>query len=269
MTIRPLQWPLLGLATLIFAGPAQAAPQILALLETDTATKLVCEDGTCRAEFTTYCLQKERDIPVASTPYEVAKGHRLNLVLTDADGTTSTVPATEHVRVATARRGHTAVVIEIDESALAKLGAISAAIEFGGGVALTPVPTAGDPNPQTAQDIALAVGPLRMTGTRKIDKAGGTVETVWALNRLVNAVPEGAGKDRTARAGLWRRAMNTPLGSAPKARVETAAQEFKTCWDSRVVEVGAVSLKSCLQRRHDRLMWDNVLRYWDAVGAGT
>ena len=270
MRIRHL--PTLGLAAAMAAltsGPTQAAPQALALLETDRPTPLVCAQGACKAEFTTYCLQQERDIPDAATPYAVAEGRHLRLVLTDAEGRRRAVPAAAHVRIASARRGHTAVIMEIDERALSRLGAVSAAIEIGGGVALAPVPVPGDPNPQTETDLALATGPLRATGTAVIDRAEGAVEAVWSLNRMINAAPPAAGRNRTERASLWARALQTPLGAAAPARIAAAKRDFDACWDSRVVEVGAISLRKCLQRKHDQLMWSNTLRYWGKVAAGS
>ncbi|MDD9915283.1 MAG: hypothetical protein OXT01_11545 [Rhodospirillaceae bacterium] len=270
MTARHFIWPLFAAALFAFV-PTQinAAPQVLALLETDAPTALTCDAGVCKAEFTTYCLQRERDIPDAATPYTVAEGRHLRLVLTSPNGGTRTVPAAPHLRIETARRGHTAVTLSMDAAKLSELGAIAAAIEIGGGVALAPVPVAGDPNPLTEADLALAIGPLRATGMATVDRAGGTVSTVWSLNKMINAVPPAAGKDRSQRASLWQRSLQTPLGQAAPDRVAAAKQDFDTCWNSRVVEVGAVSMRSCLQRKHDRLMWDNTVRYWKDVAAGS
>ena len=111
-------------------GGAHAAPQSLALLVTPELTPLVCANGSCRAEFSTYCLQKERDFPRSNAPYEVAAGGRLTLVLTGADGRLRSLPAAPHVRIATARNGHTAVLIELPQRTLAAFGAQHAAIEY-------------------------------------------------------------------------------------------------------------------------------------------
>lgn len=189
-------------------------------------------------------------------------------MLTATDGTQRTIAAAPHLRIESARRSHTAVIIAMDEAQLAELGAVSAAIAIGGGVALAPVPVAGDPNPQTPADLALAIGPLRATGMAMVDRAGGTVASVWSLNKMINAVTPEAGKDRTQQATMWQRALQTPLGKATTARVTAAKQDFDTCWNSRVVEVGAISMRTCLQRKHDRLMWDNTVRYWKKATAG-
>ncbi|MEN8195700.1 MAG: hypothetical protein ABFS30_04185 [Pseudomonadota bacterium] len=84
MTIRLLT---AGLASLLVAAlplaGAFAAPQILALLETDGPAPLICEDGKCSAEFSGFCLQKERPDPKYGTQYH-AEGGDLTLVVTDA-----------------------------------------------------------------------------------------------------------------------------------------------------------------------------------------
>ena len=64
MTACHLIWPLFAAALFAFVPTqSKAAPQVLALLETDTPTALNCDAGVCKAEFTTYCLQRERDFP--------------------------------------------------------------------------------------------------------------------------------------------------------------------------------------------------------------
>ena len=129
-----------------FVG-AHAATQSLALLETDEVTSLVCDNGPCQAEFSTYCLQKERDLPRAEAPYEVAAGGELYLVLRGIDGGLWRLPAAPHVRIRTARHGHTAVIIELSSQALRTLNARRAAIEIGPRVTLMPIAAAGDDNP--------------------------------------------------------------------------------------------------------------------------
>jgi hypothetical protein len=256
------------LAAVPFSG-AQAAPQALALLETDGATPLVCTDGMCRAEFTTYCLQKERALPGAGTAYDVAEGRALHLVLTGPDGAVRRVPAAPHIRLRTNRAGHTAVVIEMPAQVVTQLGARQVAIEVGARVTLAPVPMVGDDNPMTEQERRIAAGPLRALGARVVDRAGASVEAVRVLNRLVNAMPEGVEIDPGARTRLWRRALAAGFDTALPAQRETAAREYAACWNNRVVELGGLSVRDCLGRRHDRLMWDQGERYWKAVGAGS
>ena len=179
-----------GLAA--FSG-VQAAPQALALLETGGPMPLVCADGVCKAEFTTYCLQKERPLPGAGTPYEVAQGDALRLLLTGSNGTVRRVEAGPHVRIRTSRAGHTAVVVEMPAGVLAQFDARTVAVEVGEGVTLAPVAVADDDNPLTEQELRLAAGPLRALGAR------GCRSCRWVGRHRAGSQPPGqrdAGGDR-------------------------------------------------------------------------
>lgn len=249
-------------------GAAQAATQALALLETGASTPLVCEDGVCKAEFSTFCLQKDRPLPEANAPYTLAAGGALHLVLIAADGGVRRVPAADHIRIYSARAGHTAVVIELPRAALDALGARHAAIEIGEMVTLMPVAVAHDGNPQTEQDRQLATGALRVLGGRLIDRSPDAVATVRVLNRLVNALPRRNGIAAGTRKRLWRDAVALGFAAAPSAKLALAAREYGSCWRDRAVALGGISVRNCLQYRHDRLMWKNVKRYWNAAAAG-
>ncbi len=264
---------LLALAAIGFSGfftnAGQAATQSLALLETDGATPLQCDGGTCRAEFSTFCLQKERDLPRAGDPYRLADGGRLTLVLTAQDGTTTRLPAADYMRIEAARSGHTAVTLSLDHKRLIALGARKASIAVGERVTLMPVPFHGADNPQTEQDKRIATGSLRQLGAKIVDRGPHDVARVHALNRLINALPEGIDRRHDARQSLWRRAAGTAFDGAPAKRARTAKQEYAACWQDRLVELHGYSVRHCLQRRHDGLMWEHVKRYWGAVGAGS
>ena len=77
----------------------------------------------------------------------------------------------------------------MEAAKLSELGVIAAAIEIGGGVALVPVPVAGDPNPLTESDLALAIGPLRATDMATADRAGGTVSAAVKLQSVPTTHP--------------------------------------------------------------------------------
>lgn len=253
----------------LFSFQAHTATQSLALLETDHATTLQCDGTICRAEFSTFCLQKERDLPRAGDPYQLAAGNKLTLVLTGKDGHIRRVPAGDHIRIEAARSGHTAVSVSVDRSRLAALDAVKVALSVGERVTLMPVPVAGDDNPQTDQDRALATGPLRELGAKIVDRGPHDVARVHALNGLINALPTGIDRRPDAQQSLWRRAVDTALGDVPAKKLQTAQQEYAACWQDRVVQLGGYAVRHCLQRRHDSLMWQHVKRYWGKVGAGS
>jgi hypothetical protein len=152
---------------------------------------------------------------------------------------------------------------------LAQLDARRAAIEVGARVTLAPVAVVGDDSPMSDQERRIAAGPLRALGAKVVDRAGASVEAVRVLNRLVNAMPQRVEIDPGARTRLWRRALAAGFDTAPPAQRARAAREYAACWNNRVVELGGLSVRECLGRRHDRLMWDQGERYWKAVGAGS
>ncbi len=250
------------------ASTAVAAPQALALLERDDSVPLVCADGICRAEFTSYCLQQARPLPDRGTIYTVAGGDVM-LVLHGADGTLSRLAATPHVKIRTARAGHTAVTIEIAAATLARLGAQRAAIAIGPRVTLAPLPVAGDPDPMREAERLAAAGPLREAGARIIDRRSDVIVAARGLNRLVNALPGAVMRGSGARKRLWQHAMAAGLARAPAAEQHHAAREYATCWASRMVQVGGLSARECIARRHDRVMWGETMRYWVAVRSGS
>lgn len=272
MAHMQFRWLSIGFAAGLLAlspGPARAATQALALLETSGATPLSCADGVCQAEFSTFCLQKDRPLPKTYAPYTVATGQTLDLLLTAPDGAVRRVPAAGHIRIYAARAGHAAVVIELAQSALDALGARHAAIDVGQLVTLMPVALADDDNPQTAQDRLLATGSLRVLGARLVDRSPDAVAMVHILNRLVNALPRRNGIEAGTQARLWNDALAQGFTAAPATKIARAAREYAACWNERAVELGGIPVRYCLQRRHDGLMWKNVKRYWNAVGAGT
>ena len=272
MALKRHFWTILGIATALAFVPvrgADAAPQALALLELDGPTPLVCENGLCKAEFTTYCLQQDRPLPATGTAYELTEDQPVHLALTAADGSVRHIPAAPHVRIRTSRAGHTAVVIEIPQDTLASLGAQHAAIDVGAHATMLPVPVPGDLHPLTEQEKALASGPLRALGARIVDRVGPSMDRVRVLNRLVNTMPDAIQTDPAARSRLWKRALDLGFADMPAGRRDAAHREYAACWQDRVVSLGGYSVRNCLQRQHDQLMWGHGQRYWDAVEAGS
>src|SRR5262245_37690053 len=78
----------LAAACFIASAPqdASAAPQVLALMTSDQPIPLTCNDRECSALVGTFCLQRDRDIPVYGQPYEANRPERLTLSLIDSAG---------------------------------------------------------------------------------------------------------------------------------------------------------------------------------------
>ena len=106
-------------AGLIVASPhagALAAPQILAVLATDTGIPFTCADGVCEAELSAFCLQRNRPAPDFGTAYVPAAPGVFTLVVTDANGEERRLPAAEHVAFFEHRR-YTAAELELIHTA--------------------------------------------------------------------------------------------------------------------------------------------------------
>jgi hypothetical protein len=99
-----------AIATFVPFG-AQSAPQILGLIATAEPVPLICADGVCRAEFSSVCLQKDRDMPTEGTVYNLV-GDKVTLIITDKDGGEKRIAAANWVDVRSAET-YTAVIIAI------------------------------------------------------------------------------------------------------------------------------------------------------------
>lgn len=249
-----------SLAASLAGAGAGAAPQALGLVATNAPVPLKCLGDECTAQFSTFCLQSARDIPAPGTAYRPV-GDGFTLLAIARDGTTRRLPGTTHLTITTAR-SMTAVEIGISRRALAALGAARAAVEVGPKVSLVPVPVAGDPAPQSPEELAAATGPLRAAGDRLIDNGGAVADAVRLTSTMINALPERGRVGADVRERLWREtAAQRNVGSEGLAR---AAEVYGTC--RRLVDEGRIfSLRRCLEREHDGMMLRLNLRYWQAI----
>ena len=84
----------LTVAVLAFAPGERvaAAPQVLAVLSSSSGIPFICSDGQCRAELSTYCLQKDRDPPRTGAAYQPASADDFALVITVGNGVRRQLP---------------------------------------------------------------------------------------------------------------------------------------------------------------------------------
>jgi len=130
---------------------AGAAPQILGLLATGGPVDLICEDGQCAAEFTSFCLQLERRGPGYLASYRIATPGRVTLTVASSEGAVVSMPADGRVAVE-AVRGYTVVRLSVPGARVAALGGGLASVTVGEGVSLVPIAEPGDPDPLTATE---------------------------------------------------------------------------------------------------------------------
>ncbi len=248
-------------------SPAQAAPQILAVMASNTAQPMTCENGVCSAELTTFCLQKSRGDPDAGTAYMPYAENDLNLVLRDANGDTSRISAAGLIEVRTFR-GFTAVVAKIDEAALNKLGAVSAAIEIGPLAMLLPVPVAGDHEPITTAEAQYTRETLRPMADQWIAGTGEKAAAVRMVNTMINTTPLTGRLDEGGRSALWDQVASSADTRGDASGMDRARGMYDACaWR---VEIGRYfNMRSCLEIKHDSALLDMNLTYWKATAAGS
>jgi len=243
---------LIGIAA---AGPALAAPQVLGLTASNTPIPFSCVGDSCTAVAGTFCLQRERAIPTWVTLYRASHPERLTLALFARDGSVARVAGGPWIEFS-AYIGYTMVRMSLPRALLAAHGATAAAVEIGPGISLVPLPQAGDGNPQSPDEIALATGPMRLAASRYLDSPSVGTDAARLVTALVNALPE-----RHAihgdNGGLWQSTITDSLtrGVDPAA-ISSARSAYDRCRDY-------TDLRRCLISRHRELMERGNAKFWE------
>ena len=127
-----------------------------------------CTDEGCTAQLSAFCLQRDRDVPLEHTRYQAADPGAFRLLAARADGSSVQMPVDERIRF-TSAFGFASVRISVPAEAMKEWGAVALAVEVSPEAALVPSPHAADADPLSAEEIALATGPLRALAGRHFD----------------------------------------------------------------------------------------------------
>ncbi|HEX9570088.1 MAG TPA: hypothetical protein VF987_10455 [Rhodospirillales bacterium] len=258
---------LVVVATATGISGAFAAPQILALLETPEPTPLACAGGVCQAEFSTMCLQKNREIPQPGTAYAPATPDSVVLVLTRADGTTTRVVGAPGLRFVVPHN-YLSAVATISEAAIRQLGATRAALEIAPLASLIPEAIPGDTSPVSAEEIATVTGPLRMAAHRVAKRARDTISAVRAANRFANALLVTPATTQEERLAMWHdivAASGTDATAAGIARIDNIIDTCQFYDEHR----GFEGFRGCLRYRRDLLLESINDTYWRRKDLGS
>lgn len=244
---------LIGIA--VHGGTAVAAPQVLGLTAGNAPIPFSCVGDSCTAVAGSFCLQRERLMPGWGTPYEASHPERLTLALLARDGSVARIAGGPWIKFS-AYNGYTMVRMSVPRALLAAHGATAAAAEIGPGIALVPLPQAGDGNPQSADEIALATGPMRIAAAHYLDRPSVGTDAARLVAALVNALPEQHTIDAD-NSGLWQNTITDGLaGAVDPAAVSGARHAYEICRD-------LTDLRRCLVSQHHDLMERGNVEFWD------
>lgn len=262
MRVSPLSAAVLAVAALA-ADPAAAAPQILGVVASIAPVEMNCTGELCTARLSAFCLQRERDVPTDRTLYYAADPGAFTLILSRADGSSIRMPADGRVGFASAF-GFASVRASVPAGLLSEWDAVSLAIEVAPSAALLPAPVAGDPDPQSAAEIALATGPLRRLASRHFDAPSTARDAAQLVGALVSAFPVRSWEGPVDRPALWARQITPALSAAasPEA-VALARSVYENCLPS------SYGMRQCLDHKHMNLLSDATRAYWDEAAPGS
>jgi hypothetical protein len=249
------------LALSLLAEPSTAAPQVLALMASNDPISFTCNDRECYALVGSFCLQRDRDVPGFGQPYEPNFTERLILSLTDSAGNISTMTASAVALRVHSHTTYTMVRVSLPRAELDRLNATAVALRVEPGVSLVPLARAGDPEPQTPEEIALATGPMRIAASRYLDQPSITADTARLVAALANGLPE----TRTIHddyLGAWDRVVTERVRETAAPEVlDRAERTFRAC-----AQYYEGSLRQCLLSHHQNLMIPENKKFWEDTG---
>lgn len=266
--MHPIRSAFLALP-LLFAGTlAEAAPQILGIVASNgLPTPLHCAKGFCSAYLASFCLQEARYAPNSGSEYSLAPGGRLTLVAKLQDGRMVRLPGETLLAIRT-RSGFSTLSVSVPESTLARIGAHEAVIEVGPGTTVVPKAYAGDPHPQSADEIATATGPMRDLASGTFDRPGEEADAARLVELVINRAA--AQSDAApALANLWGDVVvQASRSGISKAGVEAAGGIVAEC-ASWTAGAGGFTGRVCLEMRQAELMSNLNRRFWDQAAGGS
>lgn len=253
----------MSIAVGVSASPVSAAPQVLAVMASLGPQQMNCSGSICTTSLSSYCLQRERDVPTTGQAYHPASKDHFALIVIDKNGAETSLPASDHMSFRSSR-GYSTVNAVINKKALSELGGVSAKIVVSDGAALIPEPEEGDPNPISEQEIAYATGSLRDHGNDLVD-ARPEAEAASVLNRMAATIVPKAPANSETLQQLWHDVIHG-LGPSRPANSEgiRRAREIYDWCQERSSYHSMSGIKSCLEYKHD----DTIMRlntdYWES-----
>ena len=265
--LRPAAAMVFAAALSTFSA-AQAAPQMMDLVASNTAVPIQCKIDNCFAELTAFCLQPLRASPVRGTVYHLHDPSLVTAIGTTRDGRKIKLDVAKHLQIK-AERSHVAVRIGMSSQTMHRLGLRQIHIKVARNATIIPNPEKGDVSPMYPEEIANGVGALRDIGASFVDREQKWMPVARMANRLINALPHGGRVSVPQRTGLWDKVIGpNDFAGAPAGTQERFRAVYDQCQEA--VEMIRVSnMRRCLEAKHDSMVGGLNNVYWQAVKSGS
>jgi len=246
--------------------PTKAATQILGVIATLDPVPMACVDGICTAQLSSFCLQKERNAPGYGIHYEFQTADQLRLWVVSVDGSIATRDVGHDVTIMT-ERGYSSVTVSLAETVIDELGGGFASLVVPQSVSALPVPIENDKDPLVESEIAYVTGPLRNLAIRVVEHDKRRTVAAQVTNQLINTLPRTSRMSATQRLTLWDDAMGNSVLASDEPGVLRAKDIYGACREL-TGQGNTFFFKRCLESRHDDLMNNVNMRYWQRAGSG-
>lgn len=250
-------------ATVALPASGHAAPQILAVMASLSPQPISCGNTVCTTSFTSYCLQRERDVPVTGQAYTPTHKNAFTLIIARKDGTEVKIPAMENVAF-TSARGYSSVRVIIPRDVITKHGGVSATIVAAAGASLAPEAIPGDENPISEAELAFATKSLREHGQDIVD-ATPDAKAAQIVNRMAATIIPKMPATNESLDQLWHDVIDG-LGTARPATADAILKArgiYEWC-KGRSSYHSMGGIKSCLEFKHDDTIMKLNTDYWES-----
>ncbi len=248
-----------------FPFVGHAAPQIVALIATETPLPLNCSAGVCTVEVSGACLQEHRKAPTTGTAYRAAKGAGLTLVVESRSGETRTMAVEELVEIRSLRLFNS-MSITLPQQLVNNLGEdiVSASLSVAPMTSLLPVAEAGDPDPLTEKEIRETTGRLRATAENAIGHDKANVKATRILSHFVNSLPADNSVGAEGLADLYNQEIVRKTATEVPAAEKLVTRALESCRKKLRVE-HTPHLRACLSSEHDILNSNTTQDVWRSL----
>ncbi len=245
-------------------------PQVLGLVAHATPIPLTCEDGSCTALVSSFCLQEDRPAPGDGQRYQTAGAGDVTLVVRKRDGSVNEFSAAGLIDYES--EGHfTRTRVSMDASRLASLDAAEVAVRIAPMVSLIPVTE--DPVAQAVveRDMETALGAPRFVAERFFAAGTPRADAAVTMTHMINFLPAAVSGgvdpnaiDPTKREALWNHVTTSGAVKGLSVEgIERARGELERC--GQFADMGIkLTLRGCLESSHDHTMREVNDAFWDA-----